>query len=150
VGDAAARDAVSQALHGFWRRQIGDLQAAFERSLLRGPVIVADYHQDMDEVAEHPAPRLLGYLQGPAARCAQPASDSEPERSLGSVIKLLTPSAEYNDAYNAWLRKSAQTSRQLVFTVKRYYRPEWGDNWREHFSVDRINGAVGHELKFAP
>ena len=38
--------------------------------------------------------------------------------------------------------------RQLVFTVKRYYQPEWGDNWREHFTVDRINGFLGHELKF--
>ena len=35
-----------------------------------------------------------------------------------------------------------------MFTVKRYYRPEWGDNWREHFTVDRINGFLGHELKF--
>ncbi len=32
--------------------------------------------------------------------------------------------------------------------MKRYYRPEWGDNWREHFAVDRINGIPGHELKF--
>jgi phosphoenolpyruvate carboxykinase (diphosphate) len=32
--------------------------------------------------------------------------------------------------------------------VKRYYRPEWGENWREHFTVDRINGFLGHELKF--
>ena len=35
-----------------------------------------------------------------------------------------------------------------MFIVKRYYRPEWGDNWREHFTVDRINGFLGHELKF--
>jgi phosphoenolpyruvate carboxykinase (diphosphate) len=35
-----------------------------------------------------------------------------------------------------------------VFTVKRYYRPEWGENWREHFTVDRINGFLGHELKY--
>jgi hypothetical protein len=32
--------------------------------------------------------------------------------------------------------------------VKRYYRPEWGDDWREHFTVDRINGHLGHELKY--
>ena len=32
--------------------------------------------------------------------------------------------------------------------MKRYYRPEWGDDWREHFTVDRINGYLGHELKF--
>ena len=38
--------------------------------------------------------------------------------------------------------------RQLIFTVKRYYRPDWGENWREYFTVDRINGFEGHELKF--
>ena len=32
--------------------------------------------------------------------------------------------------------------------MKRYYRPEWGENWREHFAVDRVNGVLGHELKF--
>ena len=64
------------------------------------------------------------------------------------MIKLLTPSPEYTDEHNEWVRELSQTIRQLVFTVKRYYRPEWGDNWREHFTVDRINGFLGHELKF--
>ena len=32
--------------------------------------------------------------------------------------------------------------------IKRFYRPEWGDDWRSHFSVDIINGAPGHELKY--
>ncbi len=31
--------------------------------------------------------------------------------------------------------------------VKRFYKAEWGDNWREHFSVDVINGTPGNELK---
>ena len=35
-----------------------------------------------------------------------------------------------------------------MFTLKRYYRPEWGDDWQPHFTVDRINGYPGHELKF--
>jgi hypothetical protein len=69
------------------------------------------------------------------------------DRSLGSVIKLFTPSEEYTDAYNERLKVLPNIIRQLVFVVKRYYRPEWGDNWREHFSVDRINGFLGHELK---
>ena len=60
----------------------------------------------------------------------------------------MTPSPEYTDAHNEWLATIPQTVRQLLFTVKRYYRPDWGDNWREHFSVDRINGFLGHELKF--
>jgi phosphoenolpyruvate carboxykinase (diphosphate) len=116
--------------------------------LLRGPVIVRDYHQDMDEVARILQMDFSGIYKDrpPDARSRRPILSQE--RSLGSVIQLLTPSAEYNDAYNEWLRGLHQTTRQLVFTVKRYYRPEWGDNWREHFTVDRINGAVGHELKF--
>ena len=61
---------------------------------------------------------------------------------------MLTPSAEYTAEHNAWASQLSQTVRQLVFTVKRYYQPEWGDNWREHFTVDRINGFLGHELKF--
>ena len=61
---------------------------------------------------------------------------------------MLTPSAEYIETHNAWASQLSQTVRQLVFTVKRYYQPEWGDNWREHFTVDRINGFLGHELKF--
>ena len=66
------------------------------------------------------------------------------------MIQLLTPSENYTDEYNAWLHGLSPITRQLVFTVKRYfhYRPEWGERWREHFTVDRVNGVPGHELKF--
>ena len=40
-----------------------------------------------------------------------------------------------------------QYIKELVFVVKRYYKPEWGDHWRDHFSVDIINGTPGNELK---
>jgi hypothetical protein len=72
-----------------------------------------------------------------------------PERSLGSVIKLLTPNpAEFTPQYNAWLESIPNHLRALVFVIKRFYRPEWGQDWRSHFSVDIINGAPGHELKY--
>ena len=72
-----------------------------------------------------------------------------PERSLGSVIKLLTPTpAEFTADYNAWLESIPNYVRALVFVIKRFYRPEWGNDWRSHFSVDIINGAPGHELKY--
>ena len=64
------------------------------------------------------------------------------------MIKLLTPFAEdYTDEYNAWLASFPNHIHALVFVIKRFYRPEWGEHWREHFSVDIINGAPGHELK---
>jgi hypothetical protein len=72
-----------------------------------------------------------------------------PERSLGSVIKLLTPTpSEFTPEYNAWLEDIPNYVRALVFVIKRFYRSEWGADWRSHFSVDIINGAPGHELKY--
>ena len=70
-----------------------------------------------------------------------------PERSLGSVIKLLTPSEEYTEDYNFWLSKIPNHLHALVFAIKRFYQPDWGDDWRKHFRVDVVNGMPGHELK---
>ena len=116
--------------------------------LLKGPVFVRDYGGDMDLVAE-----ILDKDYSWIFRNRKPDHRSHRsilslERSLGSVIKLLTPSGEYTDEYNQWVRGLPQTIRQLVFSVKRYYQHEWGSQWREHFTVDRINGFLGHELKF--
>lgn len=70
-----------------------------------------------------------------------------PLRSLGSVIKLLTPSEEYTDEYNAWLKSIPDHIYALVYAIKRFYNPAWGDDWRRHFSVNFVNGSPGHELK---
>jgi hypothetical protein len=80
---------------------------------------------------------------------ARAAADPEPRALAGLGDPAFdTPSPEYTDEHNAWMRTLPHTIRELLFTVKRYYRPEWGENWREHFTVDRINGFLGHELKF--
>ena len=64
------------------------------------------------------------------------------------MIKLLTPSeAEYTAEYNAWLNSVPQYIKELVFVVKRFYRAEWGNNWRDHFSVDIINGSSGQRIE---
>lgn len=70
------------------------------------------------------------------------------ERSLGSVIKLLTPSEEHTEEYKAWLASIPPRILNLVYSVKRFYKKEWGENWREHFSVDNHDGIPGNDLKF--
>ncbi len=116
--------------------------------MLRGPVFVRDYHGDMAAAEEI----LKKDYSNASRRKLNPERAKRPilstERSLGSVIKLLTPSSEHTDEHNAWLMTLPQTVRQLVFTIKRYYQPEWGDNWKEWFTVDQINGTQGHELKY--
>ena len=77
----------------------------------------------------------------------QPVQSSAPKRSLGSVIKLLTPSEDYTEAHNEWLNSLPTHILVLVYVIKRFHNPAWGDDWRRHFNVDTVNGTPGHELK---
>ena len=70
------------------------------------------------------------------------------DRTLGSVIKLLTPSTLYTEVYNRYIESIPNHVKALVFMVKRFYKKDWGDDWRKHFSVDILNGKPGNELKF--
>ena len=115
-------------------------------AILTGPVFVADMKADFDRVAEL-VDRDYSDRFADKSR-ADKRSVLAAERSLGSVIKLLTPDEhDYTPAYNAWLNGVPQYVKELVFVVKRYYKAEWNDNWRDHFSVDIINGTPGNELK---
>ena len=82
---------------------------------------------------------------GPTRLHQRDRAEVEPGDRRHQLSRLRSVAIE---THNAWASQLSQTVRQLVFTVKRYYQPEWGDNWREHFTVDRINGFLGHELKF--
>ena len=116
--------------------------------ILRGPIFVTDYFKDMDQVEEILKKDFSPVYVRPVSEKRAKRSILSPERSLGSVIKLMTPSPDYTAEHNAWLATVPHTVRQLLIAVKRYYLQEWGESWREHFSVDRINGLLGHELKF--
>lgn len=125
-----------------------EISKSIAQALITGPVFVRDYKNDMEQVAEVFAKDYSEIYKNrpPDGRTRRPILSAE--RTLGSVIQLLTPSPDYTYAHNEWVRALPQTIRQLVFTIKRYYDPEWNGRWREHFTVDRINGFLGHELKF--
>ena len=124
-----------------------EISKALSDAILAGVVYVADFEKDMDAVAAI----LARDFSERFAEAKKNGSDHRlilsDARSMGSVIKLLTPSDDYNDAYNAWLNAIPQHVKELVFVIKRYYRPEWGDDWRTHFSVDIINGRLGNALR---
>jgi hypothetical protein len=115
-------------------------------AILTGPVFVADLKSDMDKVAKLINRDYSDRFKDP--KRADGRTILSAERSLGSVIKLLTPDErDFTYEYNTWLASVPQYLKELVFVVKRYYQPEWGAKWREHFSVDIINGTPGNELK---
>ena len=69
------------------------------------------------------------------------------DRSIGSVIKLLTRSEDYTDEYNKFLDTIPAYIKEIVYTVKRYIKPEWGENWREHFTVGIMNDRYGNFVR---
>jgi hypothetical protein len=115
-------------------------------AVLYGPVYVGNFEEDMALVEsifqKDFSQALLPELRQAGGRNRAILS---PERSLGSVIKLLTPGPEFTPEHNAWLASIPNYVRALVFVIKRFHRS--GGDWRGHFSVDIINGAPGHELK---
>ncbi|HEV7278831.1 MAG TPA: hypothetical protein VGN57_01355 [Pirellulaceae bacterium] len=118
-----------------------------------GPVFVSDADRDLAHVK-----RLMDFDYSKRWKASAAGSRDyrigasrkllDSARSLGSVIKLLTPSSDYTDEYNAMLRSVPDEIKALIFVIKRFQEPGWEENWHEQFGVDIINGEPGHELKF--
>ena len=73
-----------------------------------------------------------------------------PRRTLGSAVKLLTPSDQYSDEYNQLLKDLPENVRTLAFFVKRHFRGHEDEdfNWRDHFNVEIVNGRPGNVLNY--
>ena len=117
---------------------------------LYGPIFVADMEKDFELVQQifdkdYSGRWKPGRSPDYAARPSRPVLD--PQRSLGSVIQLLTPSEDYTDEYNAWLASFPDYIFPIAFIIKRFAPPEGLAQWRGLFGVDSINGFPGHELK---
>ncbi|MFA6545023.1 MAG: hypothetical protein WCS99_11395 [Limisphaerales bacterium] len=125
-----------------------EISKSLSDAILQGPVFVADFKRDFDKVAKLLSRDYSQRFRDPARNGRDTRPLLSRERSLGSVIKLLAPSPrDYSDEFNEWLEDIPQYVKELVFVVKRFHKPEWGRNWREHFSVDIVNGVTGNELK---
>ncbi len=130
-----------------------EIAKPIEDTMIYGPLYVHQLDSDLDKVQalfeRDYSDALLPELRADEdpERLARPILS--PTRSVGSVIRLLTPSSRhYTPQYNAWLQTIPDHIRALVFLIKRFYDPNWGDDWRQHFTVDIVNGRPGHELKF--
>lgn len=125
-----------------------EISKSISNSIIYGTYYVNDLDKDLDNVEQ-----ILNYdyrhrwKENPErTRPARPILSID--RTLGSVIKLLTPSTLYTDEYNAYIKAIPNHVKALVFMVKRFYKHTWGSDWRKHFTVDIINGKPGNELKF--
>ena len=128
------RRLLPQAVHGQRRRQERDQQELARLHDVRAHL----RRRSRTRLRSRPADlrsRLLDPLEAGlrpdyAARPSRPVLS--PERSLGSVIKLLTPSDDYTDDYNRLAGSFPNYIYPIVFIIKRFYHPEWLGHWRDH------------------
>ncbi|WP_167618062.1 hypothetical protein [Maribellus sediminis] len=111
------------------------------------------YVENLEE-AENMVDEIINYDYSGRWKKVRPGSVSRSflskERTLGSAVKLLTPSEQYNDDYNNFLKAIPQHVRTLALFVKRHYRgqEELGTKWREFFNVEIVNGRPGNVLRY--
>ncbi len=124
-----------------------EISKAITDAFISGTAFVANFDEDFSAVAgilEHDFSQRFADEELRGTDDRKILSD---QRSVGSVIKLLTPSSEFRQEYNEWLETIPHHVKELVFVVKRVYQPEWGDDWASHFSVGIINGRKGTSLR---
>ncbi len=117
-------------------------------AIIFGPVFVADYRRDFDAVEAILHQDFSQRFRDPALNGRDHREILSSQRTLGSVIKLLTPREEYSDAHNGWVTEIPPHIRELVLVVKRFWKAAPSGDWRSHFSVDVVNGQPANELRF--
>lgn len=120
--------------------------------MLYGPIFVSDIEEDfakLDEIFSRDYQDRWNpetndkpdYADGPSR------SVLDPNRSLGSMIQLLTPAPNFSAAYNEWLSSIPEHVYALALIIKRFVEPGMENSWKDYFGVDIVNGSPGHELK---
>ncbi|MCH3923639.1 MAG: hypothetical protein LKE30_01785 [Bacteroidales bacterium] len=125
-----------------------EISKSISDAIFGGSFFVSDFNEDfkkVEQIMNHDYSDRFKSIDKPIPFSRNFLSN---RRSMGSVIKLLTPSNEFTDKYNAWLDSIPQYIKGIAFIVKRFYKEEWGNDWKSHFSVDILNGSLGNELKF--
>jgi len=127
-----------------------EISKSLNDAVIHGPIFIGDYNEDMDlvqQIVDHDYSDCV--LEAYRPFVSDPSRPIfGPQRTLGSVIKLLTPDDIYTPMHNEFCNSIPSHIRAIIFAIKANYKPEMGKEWRKHFQVDMSNGVPGHELKF--
>ncbi|MDA3893956.1 MAG: hypothetical protein PF517_20035 [Salinivirgaceae bacterium] len=131
----------------------GGGKSEISKSMQNAIVYGSFYIQDLDQDALQ-ADMLINMDYSKRWKNIRPDASAtrpllSPERTLGSAVKLLTPSDQYSDEYNNFLKSIPFHVRTMVLYIKRLYRTdEKTSSWKEKFSVEIVNGRKGHALRY--
>ncbi|RMB57775.1 hypothetical protein [Tessaracoccus antarcticus] len=124
-----------------------EISKAITDAIISGNAYVADIDADIAAVQAILDRDYTGRFVDPAREPSQFRPILSERRSIGSVIKLMSPNSDYTPEYNEWLESIPHHIKELLYVVKRFNRPEWGDDWPSHFSTGIVNGRKGTSLR---
>ena len=127
-----------------------EISKSLNDAVIHGPIFIGNYEEDMDlvqQIVDHDysdclLPAYKDFVSDPSRPIFGP------QRTLGSVIKHLTPDDMHTPAHNDFVDNIPNHIRAIIFAIKSNYKAEMGKDWRKYFTVDITNGVPGHELKF--
>jgi hypothetical protein len=125
-----------------------EISKSLNDAVIHGPIFIGDYEEDMNLVESivnrDYSDCLLPEFKPYRSDHSRPIMSTS--RTLGSVIKLLTPDEIYTQEHNDFVSKIPNHIRAIVFAIKSNYTEEMGTEWKKEFTVDITNGVPGHEL----
>ncbi|MDF1658510.1 MAG: hypothetical protein P1U58_12920 [Verrucomicrobiales bacterium] len=125
-----------------------EISKSLADAMEEGPVIMPRFEQDMFLVEQLLKRDYGDRFTNPNEPGKPSRGILDPERSLGSVMRLFSPSAAFTDEYNEFISTIPASVKDFILILKRYWKPDWGDDWRSRFRVDTVNGQSGFLLKY--
>ncbi|MFO8023449.1 MAG: hypothetical protein R6U65_13350 [Perlabentimonas sp.] len=131
----------------------GGGKSEISKSLLNA-IIYGSFHIDDVDKDFEMAQQVIEFdytkrWKDPSVQKKDKRSLMDPNRTLGSVIKLLTPYIKYTNEYNDFVRSIPDHVKALVLYLKRLSLTSEGrKELKENFSVDIVNGRKGHVLMY--
>lgn len=129
----------------------GGGKSEISKSLLNA-IIYGNFHIDDIDKDYKKAEEVIEYdyskrWKNPAQQKTDNRKLLDKNRTLGSVIKLLTPYRGYTDEYNKFVENIPDHVKGLVFLIKRIDLTTTDNkHWKEYFTVDKVNGRKSHAL----
>ena len=126
-----------------------EISKSMQNAIKYGPFYIQDLEEDSKQ-----ADILINYNYSDRWKNIRPDAQPSrpflsPHRTLGSAVKLLTPSDQYNDEYNQLLESIPVHVRTLALYIKRLYRSyENHNSWKEHLNVEIVDGRNGNSLRY--
>jgi hypothetical protein len=117
---------VPQAFDCLRRREVGDLEVDRRRDHHRAGLCRGLRRRHGCRRGDRRAATTATGMPSPRGTARTTAPCSAADRSMGSIIKLLTPSAEFSEEHNSFIRAIPPHVLELVYVIKKAYRRRVG------------------------